>query len=367
MHTILAKAESVSLLREPETMKRLHLTSTLAAGLAFIMMSGRQGWSSRAQHEQVKPGPVNQWTIFSPPEGRPFRDFQFLNETQGWAVSDHQIWKTVDGGRSWTDARAAPKVKLLRNYEPQETMEGVSLVSPIGAWVVEGSYLVHTTDGGASWEKQEFEHVIVRSCRFADHNSGWFVGQKMRLPQTKEEVETWYPVVYGTKDGGKSWRRLFTGPENPYPLWDVWPVSSTEVWAVGVSILHTTDAGKTWAEVHVDSRPEVSGMPSSVHFLDSNYGWITTNQAEGGYWFTSDGGKTWDVRGEATPDGWAFGEVVYSSPSDVWAVSGGVFHSDDGGKTWAKVLNGDYSRIQYLKDQRVLFATGHELARYKLP
>ena len=199
------------------------------------------------------------------------------------------------------------------------------------------------------------------------HNSGWFVGQKMRLPQTKEEVETWYPVVYGTQDGGKSWQRLFTGPENPYPLWDVWPVSSTDVWVVGVSILHTTDAGKTWAEVHMPSRPEVSGMPSSVQFLDSNYGWMTTNQGGDAYWFTSDGGKTWDVRGESTPDDLAFRRVVYSSPSDVWAVSGGVFHSDDGGKTWTKVLSGNYSRIQYLKDKRVLFATGHKLARYKLP
>jgi hypothetical protein len=48
---------------------------------------------------------------------------------------------------------------------------------------------------------------------------------------------------------------------------------------------------------------------------------------------------------------------------EAWGVARAVYHSTDSGRTWTKVLDGDYSRIEYLRPRDV-FAAGRNIATY---
>jgi len=295
--------------------------------------------------------------------GDSLRDFQFLDENNGWAITAHSIWRTDDGGHTWTEVRRAPTVKLLNHYEPQETLESVQFFSPSEGWVIEGTSLIHTTDSGATWEKYKPDGVAIRSIRFLDRDNGWFVGQLLRLPAVKDEFETWHPVIYGTKDGGNNWRRVYIGPEERYPLWDVWPLSSKDIWAVGVTILHSDDGGASWNKVPLKDRRGVSGMPVEIRFLDSNVGWMKTNEP-GGYLLTTDGGNTWEPRPVSIVPG-GFADVLYVSLTEAWGVARDIYRSNDSGITWTKVLDGDYFKLQHLKEGGILFVAGKSIAKRK--
>jgi photosystem II stability/assembly factor-like uncharacterized protein len=351
-----------------ETMKRLYLILLLTATVvASITVWRLVATSLKQENEKLGTDQANTSHLVELPAsiGELFRDFQFLDENHGWGATDRSIWKTGDGGLTWIEIKTTPTVKLLKNYESQETIEKIQFLSINEGWVIEGKYLIHTTDGGASWQKHEFENVIVRSFHFLDSNNGWFAGQLLHPPATKRDVEAWYPVIYSTKDGGKNWHRSFAGPESRYPLWDVWSISLEEVWAVGAFILHSNDGGKTWERVQIKDRFEVSGIPIEIQFLNSDMGWITTSEGVG-YLFTNDGGKTWEphkISGKLSH----IRQVVHITSTEAWAVDGNLYQSKDGGESWTEVAKGDYSRIQYLEKENILFVAGKSITKYKLP
>lgn len=116
----------------------------------------------------------------------------------------------------------------------------------------------------------------------------------------------------------------------------------------------------------VGDRQGVSGMPVGIGFLDLRIGWMKTSEG-GGYLFTDNGGKTWESRPVSIVSG-GFADVVYVSPTEAWGVAGRIYQSIDSGSTWVKVLEGDYFRIQYLKDKNLLFAAGKgSLAKRNIP
>ena len=235
-------------------------------------------------------------TVKAKTPAKPFRDEHFLDKQLGWGITDHSLWKTTDGGQNWTEIKTSPRVKVLEHYEPQLVIERVQFTDQDNGWVVEGDCLIHTADGGVSWDKQEIKGVIIRSFHFMDSNNGWAVGQLLRLPDKKQEVESWHPVVYATTDGGKTWRNLYIGPEDHYPLWDIWPISSSDIWAVGFAILNSKDGGKSWKKISLEDWGDVRGMPIEIRFINSQTGWMITNEGSVGYLYTDDGGKTWKPR-----------------------------------------------------------------------
>jgi len=285
-----------------------------------------------------------------------FRDFLFLDEHHGWAVTSYALWKTDDGGQTWEEIKKSQLRKLFDKIETLDVFEMLQFFDGTEGWVVEGNHLSHTTDGGVSWQDQEFEHVTVRSVRFIDRNRGWFAGQLMTLPRKKGDVEHWHPIIYETEDGGKKWRCSFIGPEDHYPLWDIWPISSTSIWAVGGLIVNSSDGGATWRKVKVSDWSGVGGMPFRVRFLDSRTGWIITN-APGAYLMTSDGGKTWEPL-PTEPGTQGFTDVVYTSVAEAFGVRRALYHSTDHGQTWTKVADGDYYRVRYLREGDFIFAGG---------
>ena len=94
---------------------------------------------------------------------------QFLDEANGFVAGQSGILKSTDGGRSW-EHMSAPKVVYY----------GLHFLTPLLGWVVgERGTIVHTRDGGASWEIQKTgltTFPLLRDLKFADERRGFAVG-----------------------------------------------------------------------------------------------------------------------------------------------------------------------------------------------
>jgi photosystem II stability/assembly factor-like uncharacterized protein len=140
-------------------------------------------------------------------------------------------------------------------------------------------------------------------------------------------------VVMSTDDGGRTWTRqvLKKGHKN-YDLYSVaFTPDGSRGWVVGDGgvIFRTDDRGKTWTEL-----PGPAGLNSAllkITVLDAQRFCISGDH--GVLLCTSDGGANWNLQKFRD---FAFFDVSYQDPSNVWAVGefATLLHSGDGGKTW---------------------------------
>lgn len=144
-------------------------------------------------------------------------------------------------------------------------LTSVAFVDAQHGWVVgAGGLILHTADGGATWNRQASGVAArLRSVSFVDRNHGWAVG--------------------GVHDSYSHRGRGF--------------------------VLHTTDGGVTWRR---ESTPLLPAL-RQVRFVTSSEGWAVGESSDfhpAGLFYTRDGGRTWSAAGGATPDGVLCGEMI---------------------------------------------------------
>jgi photosystem II stability/assembly factor-like uncharacterized protein len=149
----------------------------------------------------------------------------FVDADVGWAVGGKgTLLATTDGGRTWATRRAPT----------DDTLRDIYFLNEQTGWIVcdrsiyllrtkeePRSYLLRTTDGGASWSRVDVTgadvDVLVTRVAFADRSRGWAFGEMGAL--------------YATTDGGANWRREPSGTLHPLERLSV--VSPGRAWAVG--------------------------------------------------------------------------------------------------------------------------------------
>jgi photosystem II stability/assembly factor-like uncharacterized protein len=150
----------------------------------------------------------------------------------------------------------------------------------LNGWISgERGVILHTTNGGKTWERQK-TGIVQNLLRVvaSDPHRACAVGTNGTILTTADAGKTWQ--LYNFKGG--------------LTLFDVDFIDDANGWVVGEfqTVLHTADAGKTWEVQSGGKRADFESSPYfSVRFFDSQRGWVT---AQGGtaYW-TSDGGRTW--------------------------------------------------------------------------
>ena len=93
-----------------------------------------------------------------------------------------------DLGRSWT----------LRTL-PQGASCSPSVAAPETIWLSCGTYLLASTDGGASWSKLGRKHLSIASAAPAGGDEGWLISQAFGAGES--------PIAtpWRTDDGGRTW------------------------------------------------------------------------------------------------------------------------------------------------------------------
>jgi photosystem II stability/assembly factor-like uncharacterized protein len=179
-----------------------------------------------------------------------------VDTQNGWVVGDGgTILHTKDGGKTWEKQKSPVPYYLM----------GVHFINSLKGWVVtERTNILFTEDGGEHWRiKFKDEDYILRAVSFCDPVHGWAVGE--------------YGYIYHTSDGGATWKKqagFFRiseetgGMEGASFLFDVVAVNPQTAWAVGIDgyAVKTIDGGKTWRGVNTgDSK--ISGVKVPFCFL----------------------------------------------------------------------------------------------------
>ncbi|HYG09016.1 MAG TPA: YCF48-related protein [Pyrinomonadaceae bacterium] len=210
-------------------------------------------------------------------------DLYFHDKEDGYLVAGSAIHVTVDGGRTWREARrfspadfggGTPELYSVRFASKKK---GWIVGSISRRDVVTDSLVLYTDDAGATWRTQPVpSRDELINLDFANDKRGWIVGDK--------------GTILATIDGGLNWTRQRAGTSAT--LYHVHFADNERGWAVGerATILRTTNGGETWAA------STASGLPPrttflSVQFAGKEQGWIV---GRGGVILrTDDGGRTW--------------------------------------------------------------------------
>ncbi|MBX7141744.1 MAG: hypothetical protein K1X63_11765 [Chitinophagales bacterium] len=210
-----------------------------------------------------------------------FSRLNFTDELNGFGVSANTLYKSVNGGHTWT-VIDIPENVLIKTIFFLDGSNGFL-----------GSYqkIYRTIDGGGSWSVFDIENISVNDFYFTGNSIGIAVGRDDELNR----------CVWRTSDGGETWENVFN--EENYYMNSVYFISENIGWAAGYydragimepAIIKTTDGGVTWQENYrytgissdgetltdIRFKNELEGYALSVHNYDL---------------YTTDGGETWNL------------------------------------------------------------------------
>ncbi|NOX37502.1 MAG: T9SS type A sorting domain-containing protein [Calditrichaeota bacterium] len=211
------------------------------------------------------------------PRGYEIHDVYFRDENLGWFTVRYgyspqiSIFKTTDGGDSWTEVPSPPGISYARFITAASDSELFVAASDSFQHAV----MLHTTDAGDSWQEirtgafdivkpiyaeNQIFAIARDSTSWVDYNvvigtrtdSLWTWEKATEIPGTPEDIQVIYPHIYVTTNH-------FNGTQN-----------------VGL-FYHSPDTGRTWEIVELPFPYHLNRMrfldPSFAYAIgDSGYG-----------------------------------------------------------------------------------------------
>jgi photosystem II stability/assembly factor-like uncharacterized protein len=260
-------------------------------------------------------GGISWSSIIQPSQYQDFGEFYFLNDLIGWASNyNKQIYKTIDGGVTWN-------LQFTGLY----FIENIKFLNANTGWCKEGDYILRTTNGGQTWTRHSFPwyEYSYFDYHFFDPQNG---------------ILATYDRTFKTSNGGVTWITLPGVKSYAYSLMFV---NNNIGYAVGPfgSITKTTNGGNTWIS---QSKSVTNEELRATYFIDSQKGWI------GGYsgriYKTINGGRSWinqSVGSNYTHD------MYFINDQTGWAVGavGQILRTTNGGTNWTASTFFSYNTI----------------------
>jgi photosystem II stability/assembly factor-like uncharacterized protein len=275
-----------------------------------------------------------QWELQYPvPTDKDLEDVYFVDDMNGWVVGENGvIIHTNDGGISWDFQESGTSFRL-RSVVFTDSQTG---------WIVGGEtagyIILHTSDGGNNWFEQDSDSTAcLKSVFFIDFSKGWAVGEN--------------GTILYTDNGGMAWISQWFGSQY-IDFNEVFFIDSMNGWITSESGLYkTTNGGLNWNE-------HISGEFESVFFLDQNEGWASSYvwgymSKSGILLHTNDAFNTWDTLPQNNKDEFfssGFYSIYFKNPGNGWMLnyecysggwvggcSFGLITTADGGDSWENI------------------------------
>lgn len=296
------------------------------------------------------------------------RSLHMIDATRGWALTETAVLLTTDGGAHWKNV-TPPGTTLTRDSIADfrtASLATIATQQPNAAT----TQVLHTADGGQSWQRATIHIPFARHISFIDAQHGWLLGA-VRSPGGAAE-----PVsVFRTIDGGKTWVSVATAlfgdttPPGHLPYGGqksgMTFLNAATGWVTGTVTLPnlawlyvTHDGGATWRQQSLSMPP---GVPSarltilSPTFFSEADGILpvifstalTDKDVATAIYTTHDGGLTWQSTAPLVhaPRLFSFADQQHG-----WATNGTLLsRTADGGNQWSTLSpNGSFKNITQL-------------------
>ena len=252
-----------------------------------------------------------------------------------WIENPYGLFRSRNGGTAW---RRSPLTDMASGSLGEVALPALA---PSTAYVLTGSGLWRTTDGGDLW------------MRVFNPASGapWPVQYLWADPVDPDGL--WgssLGMLYQSTDGGATWKQYPEVGAVLTVLWDLAfaPSSPSTAYAAGVrtdfpmsyaTMFRSEDGGTTWTRA--DSGLNAPGIkeiavdpvvPRRVYAATHGYFYLAAD----GVWVSEDGGATWARAGEEMKGQSVSALAASPVPGILWAATedGRLFRSGNGGATW---------------------------------
>lgn len=222
-----------------------------------------------------------------------------------------------DGGKNWRQVPVPVSVTLTKVFFP----------TPLSGWAVGyGGVILHTRDGGNTWEKQ------MDRTRLNPMMTDWLTAAVKSVESSNEAADG--SRLDNLRFSLEDWRKNLSGDTCP-PFMDLWFKDETHGFAVGAFGLFvgTGDGGKTWSPLlQVDLNPENLHYYGIAPSLDGRL--IVTGEM-GMILYSGDTGRTWQRR-TSPYEGSLFGVIGRADHPGLLAygLRGHIIYSQDSGLSW---------------------------------
>lgn len=320
-------------------------------------------------------------------------DVSFTDPTNGWASQNNLIYRTTNGGYTWTTNLNMPGThfRSVCFATPLVGFGGNLGVGSYDGGVTDTNVMYKSTDGGVTWSNVPgFAEAGMKGlCAMFVLDSQHIYGAgRVRGPA----------YFIKSTNGGGSWTiTSLTASNVMNGIMDVYFSDPTNGWVVGMDtnayssppyygrIARTTNGGTTWNTVI--TTPISNSYFWKISFPSANVGYVALQQNASFnsivFYKTTDGGNTWVSNGiplssvglgtsgfylqglgfVSTNEGWIGGASGLSSYTNSF------LHTVDGGATWTSIgFNNTFfiNRIRFL-NPNLGFASGANVYVYNQP
>lgn len=298
-----------------------------------------------------------------------FKDFMtsfvFVDNLNGWMVGkDFNIYKTVDGGRSWIIQYSNPDKDFYFKNVTSENKNDVFAIK-------ENSEIVFSNDGGITWKTKQFDGFHSGNSTIkSTHNKTFLIGNNFLKRKNNENSWTEISKSYKTNfynidfinqklgwgigdkeilksiEGGKNWTVQYVHSDDKGGRY-IEMIDSLEGWALfNTELLHSTNGGKSWK--HINLIPNISYM-RGITFFNKQIGVVfevrKTNNNSVYNIVTTDGGQIWSeypIKCENQNSEFisSLFKMKFTDKDHLWFINQqGVWLSKDTARTWNNINN----------------------------
>ncbi|MFH1159358.1 MAG: YCF48-related protein [bacterium] len=222
-----------------------------------------------------------------------------------------------------------------------QNLYSVCFVDSLYGWAVgDSGMIIHTSDGGISWTRQESptENEIA-NVFFLDRNLGWASSFNFTTPP-------YGTLILKTSNGGADWTATPYPQENSF-INCILFFDSLTGWMGGMphALVKTTDGGISWTQAAIDTSIFAFFPVLSITFLDDQVGFACGGMFDiaGVIWRTTNGGDLWYAIEASQAPADEVHALHIIDPLHVLGAGGdpdygygvGMIRTSDGGLNWA--------------------------------
>ena len=331
------------------TMKRINKFISFIFLLSLIIACSAPTEATPTPYPDT-PSPAQ---IMAPPVETPaLVSIRFLNEIDGWGVTETQIVRTNDGGITWYNVTPPNLVEIGYSVE-------MDVLDNDHAWVQKadvekypnGGFLYRTSDGGITWTESTTP-FSGGDMDFLDASNGWI------LADLGVGAGSMGISIFQTTDSGATWKQKYTNDPNLEKASDslplgglkngLAPLTTQTAWVYGVVyapgnvyLFRTDNGGETWSPVSIElpanaENFEVGIDRDQMRFVSATDGFMVLrmlgDSTQTAVYTTRDSGNTWALSPTLIPNG---GASDFLSAEEAVIYNGEQFYvTRDGARTW---------------------------------